>query len=133
MAQKHLERVRRICSALPETTEKISHGEPTFFVKKKVYVMFANNHHNDGHVAVWIPAPPGAQQVLVESDPELYFVPPYVGYRGWIGIELEHIDDEDLRDHIHTAWELIAPKRLAAETKTGESSSPKPTRKKSAP
>ena len=55
----HLRRVRRICMGLPETTEKISHGEPTFFVRKKVYTMFANNHHNDGHIAVWLPAPPG--------------------------------------------------------------------------
>ena len=59
MSEKQLARVRRICTALPETTEKLSHGAPTFFVKKKVYVMFANNHHNDGHIAVWIPAPLG--------------------------------------------------------------------------
>ena len=53
--QKHLRRVRRICAAMPGMTEKLSHGEPTFFVRKKVFAMFANNHHNDGHIAVWIP------------------------------------------------------------------------------
>ena len=53
--EEHLRRVRRLCSALPETTEKVSHGEPTFFVNKKVYAMFVNNHHDDGHIAVWLP------------------------------------------------------------------------------
>ena len=61
MAQEHLRRVRQICAAMPESIEKLSHGEPTFFVRKKVFVMFANNHHNDGHIAVWIPALPGDQ------------------------------------------------------------------------
>ena len=67
--EEHLRRVRRICSALPQTTEKLSHGEPTFFVRKKVYTMFANNHHSDGHVAVWIPAAPGVQEMLIKNDP----------------------------------------------------------------
>jgi len=108
----HLRRVRRICMALPETTEKISHGEPTFFVRKKVYAMFANNHHNDGRVAVWLPAPPGLQEVLIHSAPETYFKPPYVGVRGWIGVELSAIADEELAEHIREAWRLIAPKTL---------------------
>ena len=59
LGEEHLRRVRRICSAMPECTEKLSHGEPTFFVRKKVFAMLANNHHDDGHIAVWIPAPPG--------------------------------------------------------------------------
>jgi len=75
---EHLRRVRRICSALPDTTEKLSHGEPTFFVQKKVFVMFADNHHNDGHVAVWIPTQPGLQPSLIKGDPKTYFKPPYV-------------------------------------------------------
>ncbi|NUM81218.1 MmcQ/YjbR family DNA-binding protein, partial [bacterium] len=79
MSQNHLERVRRICFQFPETFEKLSHGEPTFFAKKRVFVMFANNHHNDGHIAVWIPAPLGAQSLLIESEPEKFFRPPYVG------------------------------------------------------
>jgi hypothetical protein len=108
----HLRRVRRICLPLPETTEKISHGEPTFFVRKKVYAMFANNHHNDGHIAVWLPAPPGSQQLLIHSAPATYFKPPYVGPRGWIGIELSAIDDADLAEHIREAWRMIAPKTV---------------------
>ena len=112
MRKDQLERVRRICVKLPETTEKLSHGEPTFFVKNKVFVMFADNHHNDGHIAVWLPVPSGFQNTLIESAPEIFFKPPYVGVRGWVGIELDHINDQDLTYHIQVAWELIAPKRL---------------------
>jgi len=111
-AEEQQARVRRICATLPETTEKLSHGEPTFFVRKKVYVMFANNHHNDGHIAIWLPVPPGAQGVLVQTWPSTFFVPPYVGVKGWVGIELDQIGDEDLADRIAQAWRLIAPKKL---------------------
>jgi hypothetical protein len=112
IGEEHLRRVRRICTALPETTEKLSHGEPTFFVGKKVFTMFANNHHDDGHIAVWIPAPPGLQAMLIKTSPKTYFRPPYVGVKGWIGIELACISDEDLASHILEAWRLIAPKKL---------------------
>jgi hypothetical protein len=110
--EKHLARVRRICTALPETMEKLSHGEPTFFVGKKVYVMFANNHHNDDRIAIWIPVAAGLQPVLIETDPQKFFHPPYVGVRGWAGIELSQIDDEELTSFIQDAWKLIAPKKL---------------------
>ncbi len=112
MNANYLLRVRRMCLALPDTSERLSHGEPTFFVHKKVFTMFANNHHNDGHVAVLVPAPPGAQADLIQASPETFFRPPYVGGAGWVGIELKNINDEDLSFHIHLAWELIAPKRL---------------------
>ncbi len=111
---KQLKRVRKVCAALPETSEKLSHGEPTFFVHKKVFVMFANNHHNDGHVAVWIPARAGMQEILIGEAPKTYFRPPYVGVKGWVGIELAKIDDAALEAHIREAWKLIAPKRLSA-------------------
>jgi hypothetical protein len=109
--EEHLRRVRRICTALPEVTEKLSHGEPTFFVRKKVFTMFANNHHDNGHIAVWAPAPPGMQAMLIMTLPQTYFKPPYVGVKGWIGIELQHISDEDLASHIAEAWRMIAPKK----------------------
>jgi hypothetical protein len=112
MSDDPMERVRRLCLALPGTSEKISHGEPAFFAGKKVFVMCANNHHNDGRVAVWLPVPPGAQAGLIESDPATFFFPPYVGKRGWVGIVLDQMDDNELRAHIHMAWELIAPKIL---------------------
>ena len=122
MRKDQLERVRRICSTLPETTEKLSHGEPTFFVKNKVFVMFADNHHNDGHIAVWLPVPSGFQTTLIESAPETFFKPPYVGVRGWVGIELDRITDKDLTYNIEVAWELIAPKRLLASVKAKDTS-----------
>ena len=110
-----LERVRRFCLELPETSERRSHGEPTFFVRDKVFVMFANNHHDDGHVAVWLPVPPGFQTGLIKASPKIFFRPPYVGVRGWVGIELKRIGDERLRFHVNTSWELIAPKRLMSQ------------------
>lgn len=109
------EYVRRLCLALPGTSEKLSHGEPTFFVGQKVFVMFANNHHGDGHVAVWLPVPPGQQSALIASAPAIYFRPPYVGHRGWVGVELAQVSDDDLEFHIRTAWRLIAPRRLRGE------------------
>jgi len=113
--EEHIHRVRQICATLPGTTEKLSHGEPTFFVAKKTYAMFANNHHNDGHIAVWIAAPPGVQAHLIATAPTVFFKPPYVGVRGWIGIELAAIDNDALADHILTAWQLIAPKKLLVQ------------------
>src|SRR5882757_5517184 len=89
--EKHVERVRKLCLALPETMEKLSHGEPTFFVKKRVFAMCSINHHNDGHVAVVIPAAIGVQAALIEASPKKFYMPPYVGVRGWVGIELEHV------------------------------------------
>lgn len=114
MTETHLDRVRRICLALPEAEEKLSHGEPTFFVRKKVFTMFANNHHNDGHIAVWLPAPPGIQETLIETSPEKFFRPPYVGVRGWIGVELGQVSDDELISLIRQGWRMIAPKKLHA-------------------
>ena len=111
MNEDHIRRVRRLCLSLPDTNEKLSHGEPTFFARKKVFCMFANNHHNDGHIAVYIPAEPGAQATLIQSDPKTYFRPPYVGVKGWVAIELDQISDEDLAVHLHEAHRLIAPVR----------------------
>lgn len=99
--------------ALPETLEKLSHGEPTFFAGgKRVFAMFANNHHQDGHVAAWIPAAPGLQKALIQDAPEIYFRPPYVGPSGWVGIELDRVTDEQLAAHVREAWLLVAPKKL---------------------
>jgi hypothetical protein len=110
--EKQLERVRRICTSLPETFEKLSHGEPTFFVRKKVFAMCSNNHHNDGHIAVTIPAAIGIQAMLIERSPEKFYRPPYVGVRGWVGIELDRVTDEELALHLREAWRLIAPEKI---------------------
>lgn len=111
--EKLVERVRRICLALPETWEKISHGEPTFFVKKKVFAMCSINHHNDGHVAVVIPAAIGIQEMLVKKSPKKFYRPPYVGVRGWVGVEIARVSDKELALHLREAWRLIAPPKLA--------------------
>jgi hypothetical protein len=105
-------RVRQICLALPETWEKISHGEPTFFVKKKVFAMCSINHHNDGHVAVVIPAAIGIQEMLIKKSPKKFYRPPYVGVRGWVGIEIDRVTDKELALHLREAWRLIAPPKL---------------------
>ena len=97
MNDDHLRRVRRICAAMPESTEKLSHDEPTFFVRKKVFAMFSNNHH--------------MQPALIQSAPDIYYKPPYV-VRGWVGIDLDRIGDEELAAHILDARRLVAPKRL---------------------
>ena len=115
MSDQQLARVRHFCFLLPETTERLSHGEPTFFVRNRVFVMFANNHHHDGHIAVWLPVPPSFQEGLIENAPQVFFKPPYVGVRGWVGIELDRITDADLQMYITMAWELIAPKRLRSQ------------------
>ncbi len=114
---EHLLRVRRICASLPDTTERLSHGEPTFFVRKKVFAMFAKNHHNDGHIAVWIPAASGLQATLVKNWPQKYFKPPYVGVRGWVGVELDQVGDDELASHLCEAWRMIAPKKLRETVK----------------
>jgi hypothetical protein len=87
--------------------EKLSHGEPTFFTPKRVFAMCANNHHGDGHIAVWLPAAPGVQEALIEEAPETYFRPPYVGPSGWVGVELSKVDDEQLGALIREAFRLI--------------------------
>lgn len=106
-----VERVRRICLSLPAAWEKISHGEPTFFVGKKVFAMCSINHHNDGHFAVTIPAAIGIQAMLIERSPEKFYRPPYVGGAGWVGIEIPKVSDEELALHLTEAWRLIAEGR----------------------
>jgi len=110
-SEEVLARVRRICLSLPQTSEKLSHGEPTFFMRKRVFCMFANNHHTDGHVAVWIPTQPGLQATLLRSEPKKYFYPPYVGVSGWIGIELSEVSDEELAAHVVDAWKMMEEKQ----------------------
>ena len=105
-----IKRLRRLCLAIPGTMEKLSHGEPTFFTPKRVFAMFANNHHDDGHVAVWLPAAPGVQEAVIEEAPEIYFRPSYVGPAGWIGVELSKVDDELLGALVREAYNLITAK-----------------------
>ena len=108
---RQLKRVRKICLSLPDTMEKLSHGTPTFFSKKGVFASFWNNHHNDGHVAVLLAAPPGLQEALIEEAPSTYYRPPYVGGAGWIGVELDQVADDVLEGHIRQAFQLIMKRK----------------------
>src|SRR5262245_22315764 len=112
-----LKRVRLICNSILGAIEKVSHGEPTFFTPKRVFAMFANNHHGDGHVAVWLPVGPGVQEALIDEAPEIYFRPPYVGPAGWIGVELSRVDDDLLGSLIREAFQLIAAKNRGAASR----------------
>ena len=105
-----LERVRSLCLALPEVTERPSHGEPTWFVRdKKTFVMYADHHHDD-RLGVWMAAPPGVQESLVADDPEHFFRPPYVGHRGWLGVYLDVEQDwDDIAEIIERAHAVVTP------------------------
>ena len=113
--EKHTERVRKACLKLPEVMEKLSHGEPTFFVRKRVFAMCSINHHNDRHIAVVIPVAIGVQAALIEQSAKKFYRPPYVGHAGWVGIELPRVSDRELAAHIREAWKLIAPEKLHKE------------------
>ncbi|MFG6196114.1 MmcQ/YjbR family DNA-binding protein [Nonomuraea sp. JJY05] len=110
-----VERLRALCLALPEVTERLSHGEPTWFVRgKKTFVMFADHHHDD-RLAFWCAAPSGAQGELVAEDPERFFRPPYVGHRGWLGVYLDvEVDWTEVAEIVADAYRQIAPKSLIA-------------------
>ena len=116
MSDDALERLRRTCLGLPETTERPSHGEPTWFVRdKKTFVMYANHHHDD-RLAFWCAAPEGAQRMLVEADPRRFFVPPYVGTRGWVGVRLDVDPDwDEIERMVEAAYRVVAPLRLVRE------------------
>lgn len=115
--ERVLARIRAICLALPETSERLSHGAPTFFVRgKRAFAMVLTNHHGDGRFAIWCAAGDGLQQLLVEADPERFFVPPYVGHRGWVGFRLDReLDADELAGILEDAYVEVAPKALAKQ------------------
>ena len=109
-----LKRIREICLGLPETSERLSHGAPTFFVReKRSFLMVLTDHHGDGRFAIWCAAPEGAQSMLVEADPDRFFVPPYVGHRGWLGVRLDRgLDWNELAGIAEDAYAEVAPPKL---------------------
>ena len=109
--------VRGICLALPEVTERLSHGAPTWFVggKKSFVTLWADGHHNDEFPHLWCAGLPGAQQELTAAAPGRFFRPSYVGGRGWIGIRLDGAPDwAEIAELCQDAYRAIAPARLAA-------------------
>jgi hypothetical protein len=115
--EKVLAKLREICLAFPETSERLSHGAPTFFVReKRSFLMVLTNHHGDGRFAIWCAAPDGMQKMLVGADPERFFVPPYVGSKGWIAVRTGvPLDWEHVREMVLDSYRMTAPKRLAAQ------------------
>ena len=112
-----LTKLREICLAFPETSERLSHGAPTFFVReKRSFLMVLTNHHGDGRFAIWCAAPDGMQKMLVEADPERFFVPPYVGHRGWLGVRLDRrLNWNELAGIAEDAYGEVAPARLVEQ------------------
>lgn len=115
MADDPLPRLRALCLALPEVSERLSHGEPTWFIRgKKTFVTYADRHHDD-RVAFWCAAPEGIQEALVAAEPERYFRPPYVGVRGWLGVYLDvPVDWDEVAAIVEDAYRCVAPKKLLA-------------------
>lgn len=119
--EQALSAVRLACSALPEVTERLSHGSPSFFVAaKKTFVMFLDDHHGDGRLAIWCAAPPGVQEDMVDTEPSRFFRPPYVGHRGWLGVQLLELAGEELSAVVLDAYRTVAPKRLLAVLEAGQ-------------
>ena len=115
-----LPKLRSLCLALPEATEKIAWREPTFRVRDKIFAMYDNNHHEAGHIAVWCKAPPGVQESLVNADSKKFFRPPYVGDKGWIGVRLDRqVDWDEIADILEDSYRMTAPKRLCAALPPG--------------
>jgi hypothetical protein len=118
-----LESLRKLCLAMPESTERVSHGEPTWFVRdKKTFVTYAGHHHDD-RVGFWCAAPPGAQEALVASAPDRFFRPPYVGHRGWLGVYLDvPVDWDEIAEIVEDAFRMVAPQRLSAQLDADQTS-----------
>jgi hypothetical protein len=116
MAADPLDSLRALCLALPETTERLSHGEPTWFVRgKKTFVIYADRHHDD-RVAFWCVAPGDDQEAMVSAQPDRFFVPPYVGSRGWLGVRLDvPVDWDQVAEIVTDAYRVVAPPKLREE------------------
>jgi hypothetical protein len=105
--------VRTAALRWPETSERVSHGGPAFFIAgKRCFVMFLDDHHQDGRLAIWCAAPDGVQVEMVEAEPDRFFRPPYVGHRGWLGVQLLDVTQAELDAIVLDAYRQVAPKRL---------------------
>jgi hypothetical protein len=109
--------LRAICLSLPEVSEKEAWGTPTFRVRGKMFAMYVDDHHGDGRRALWCKAPLGIQEMLVDADARRFFVPPYVGPKGWIGVRLDlaGTDWSEISDIVRDGYRAVAPARLVAD------------------
>ena len=113
---RRLTRLTKICVALPEASREFTGDHASFTVRKKTFGYFLNNHHGDGIVAVCIKMAPGDNARLVALDPSRFYLPAYIGPRGWIGLRLDvgKVDWEEVADFVGDSYRLVAPKRLAS-------------------
>jgi predicted DNA-binding protein (MmcQ/YjbR family) len=108
-------RLRTICLALPDTTEKIAWGEPTWRVRGRLFAQLDNHHHGADHLAVWLPAPLGEQEAMIFTDPVRFFRPPYVGSRGWVGVRIDRRPNWTVvAKLVKQAYRLVAPRRASS-------------------
>jgi hypothetical protein len=111
MSEAALKRIRKICLALPETTEESAHTRPVFKVRGKTFVMFLDNHHDDGRLAIWCKAPIGAREVMLDAAPDRFFIPRYVGHQGWVGLRLDRGGSwDEVAAVVKDSYQLFAPK-----------------------
>ena len=111
-----LEGLRGVCLALPGVEERVNHGMPTFGIVGRRAFANLHEHRADGRPTIWFKAAPGVQDELVEQEPDRFFVPPYLGPRGWVGLRLDvDLDWDEVAGVVEEAWRLTTPKRLIAE------------------
>ena len=116
MAKRALGRVRKIALALPEASERLSHGEPAWFVGTKLFATWEDHHHGDPIVGLLVKGAEGQQGVLVAAEPQRYYRPKYVGHKGWIGVNMEaDVDWRLVAELLRDSWRMTAPKKLAAQ------------------
>jgi hypothetical protein len=122
-ARTPVDRLRAICLALPDTTEKVAWGEPTWRVRGRLFAQLDDHHHGAEHLAVWLPAPLGEQEALVQQDPTRFFRPPYVGPRGWVGVRIDGRPNwAQVTILVEQAYRQVAPRvgsRLRAGRRNG--------------
>jgi len=112
-ARTPVERLRAICLALPETTEKIAWGEPTWRVRGKLFAQLDDHHHGADHLAVWLPSGLGEQEAMIFTDPARFFRPPYVGQRGWVGVRIDRRPSwTQVAALVESAYRQVAPPSL---------------------
>lgn len=120
MPRDPLSQLRTIIEALPETSEKLSHGSPTWWGGKKTFACFHSGAYDEGHPAVWFKAPDGAQADLISADPDRFYRPKYLGPKGWVGMRLDGgVDWDEVRFLLVQGYRMVAPKRALKQLDAG--------------
>ncbi|XOV82512.1 MAG: MmcQ/YjbR family DNA-binding protein [bacterium] len=117
--------VNELCLWFPETQCVVSHGSPDFRVAGKTFATYVINHHGDGHLALWLKMPAGAQSLYVDAEPEYFYIPAYVGPKGWLGVDLDKgLSWERIAQLVRQAYVGVAPKSLTAKMPPGPTIEP---------